>query len=174
MQNMQSPKNSMIIIRQCTLYEIRKRKGSRKIWTGLKIQTLIANHRWQLGGRKKSADTWINLHWKTSSARLLEENAQGTRTTGSCLSTPRDLSHSWTKRDDYLEAVKTIKDLRQADQPSHPPILSSNQTRQRPFQERHRAERDNSKLVKSTFIFILVRVAQVFQAHIAAFLVLSL
>ena len=45
-------------------------------------------------------------------------------------------------RDDYLEAVKATNKLRQqAEQPSHPPILPSYQTRQRPFQERQRAER---------------------------------
>ena len=42
------------------------------------------------------------------------------------------------KREDYLDAVKTIKNLRQQDeQPSNPPILPSYKTRQTPLQERH-------------------------------------
>ena len=45
-------------------------------------------------------------------------------------------------RDDYMEAVNAIENLRQQpEQPSIPPILPRYQTRQRPFQERHRAER---------------------------------
>ena len=34
-------------------------------------------------GDEKSADTWINSHWKTGSTRLPEESAKDTRTTGS-------------------------------------------------------------------------------------------
>ena len=42
------------------------------------------------------------------------------------------------KREDYLTAVKTTKNLRQQDeQPSNPPILPSYKTRHRPLQERH-------------------------------------
>ena len=58
------------------------------------------------------------------------------------LSTSRDLSHRWKKREDHLEAVKAIKNLRQQDEQSNNLlILPVYQTRQRPFQERHRAER---------------------------------
>ena len=42
------------------------------------------------------------------------------------------------KREDYLEDMKAIKNLRHQDaQPSNPPILPTYQTRQRPFRECH-------------------------------------
>ena len=43
------------------------------------------------------------------------------------------------RREDYLHAVKTLKNfLQEAGQPSNPPVLPSSQIWQRPFQERHR------------------------------------
>ena len=96
-QNMESFKNSMTIFRQWTLCEMRKRKGSSRFWKYFRNWTLITIHRWQMEGRRKSACTWIKSRWKTSLTWQSEENAQDTRTTGSCLSTPRDLYHRWTK-----------------------------------------------------------------------------
>ena len=70
----------------------------------------------QLGGRKKTCTRLDQLAREDKSytaTRKERERRQDTRTTGSWLSTPRDLSHPMDKREDYLEAVKVIKNLRQ-------------------------------------------------------------
>ena len=95
--DMESLRNNMIIIGQYSFCETRKRTNSDLSCKDFRNKTLTANRKWQLGGRKISADTWTNSYWRTSPTRLQEENAKDTRTTGSWLSTSRDRSHGWTK-----------------------------------------------------------------------------
>ena len=72
-QNMECPKNSMIIARQWTLCKMRKGKVFKSIFRRifLKKQDSYANR----------GDKWVNSHWKTSPTPPSEENAQDTRTT---------------------------------------------------------------------------------------------
>ena len=63
-------------------------------------------------------------------------SGNGTKTTGSLSQNAQGKHAPVTGREDFSDAVKAIKDLRQKDeQQSNYPILPSHQTRQRPFQE---------------------------------------
>ena len=85
-QDTESPKNSLIFTRQYIVHGRRKRTSSIK---SIQTQILIANHRWQLGGRKKSADLdQLALEDKSNTATrrdrprydniwMLSVNAQG-------------------------------------------------------------------------------------------------
>ena len=68
-------------------------------------------HRWQLGGRKKSACIWINSHWNTNLNRLREEHVPDARITGSCLSTPRDPCRRWTRGQTTHEAWRVLRNF---------------------------------------------------------------
>ena len=90
-------KNIVIFSRQTDLRDTRKRKGSRRCRKDFQINPLIASHKWQLDGRKKSVENWVNLHEKTNLSPLPEKNVQDTKITVSCLSTARDPCRPWTR-----------------------------------------------------------------------------
>ena len=116
---------------------LREAKEPVRIYSGKISETRLLS-RITHGNWKKSADTWTNSHWKTSPTRLPEEIRKQLEVDHQRPGTGLTDGQS----DDYLKAVKAIKNLRQqAGPPSNPPDLLSYQTRQRPLQERPRTER---------------------------------
>ena len=68
-------------------------------------------HRWQLGGRKKSARIWIDSYWNTHLNWLPEEHVPDARITGNCLSTPRDPCRRWTREKTTQEAWRVLRNF---------------------------------------------------------------
>ena len=101
------------------------RKAKNKHYTELLSQ--IANGK--MGGRKTSADTWTNSHWKTGPTRLPAEKDKRYESNWKLTLNAQGPVSPMAKREDNLEAAKATRNLRQQDeQPSNPPILPSYQT----------------------------------------------
>ena len=90
-----------------------------------------------LDGPKTLADIWTRWRMRITLTLPRGTSGNGTKTTGSLSQNAQGKHAPVTGREDFSDAVKAIKDLRQKDeQQSNYPILPSHQTRRRPFQER--------------------------------------
>ena len=90
-----------------------------------------------LDGPKTLADIWTRWRMRITLTLPRCTSGNGTKTTGKLVSNAQGKHAFVTGREDFSDAVKAIKDLRQKDeQQSNYPILPSPQTRRRPFEER--------------------------------------
>ena len=72
---MENLKNKTIISKQVNLCDTRERDNFRLYWKDCRKMNFVPIHRLQLGGRDKTAKTWMHSHWKTSRKRRGEETS---------------------------------------------------------------------------------------------------
>ena len=139
-QNTESSKNSMTISRQWTLRKCEQERVQVDFGKISEIGLLsrFTDGRW-VDGRIVLYLDQVALEDKSYMAVRRERS--GYENNWKLFVNAKGLVSPMDKRDDYPEAVKSIKNLRQqADQPGNPPILHSYRTRQRPFEERQKGE----------------------------------
>ena len=101
-------------------------------WNKLRVSN------WELCGTKTHADIRTKKHMKTTRTLPRGTSGNGTNTTGSLPWMLKARIHPWHREKITPKLTRATKDLRPKDeQECNYPILQSNQTRQRPFEERH-------------------------------------